>query len=602
MDYDLVCLGGGLASSSVSRYLALQHPDLRILVLEKNSDTHYNPGESTVGVAGLFMIRDLGLSTYCYLNHLPKCGLRYFFHADDDAFDLTRCSEIGPNILPIIPTFQVDRKRLDRDLWDMNREIGIDVRTGCPVEGLELGRDGELHRIRFQQEGRSHEVEARWVVSALGRNAALNRRFDHASPMTPDPEHRTAAAWARFSGVKDIDRMGSDTWRRKVGYTSRYLSTNHFMGRGYWIWAIPIGGGVVSWGLVYDRDELDETVSGRQGFLDFLRDHRFCAEMLDDAEMLDFQSHPRLAFRRERFCSADRWALIGDAYGFVDPFYSPGTDVIAREAYLLQHLITESDQARLEEKVALVNRYQAFEYELLRLLYLKQYRGFGSYELFNIKSLWDFHSYTNRLVWFFMDRKYAQLNWISKELQNAPRTLGLTRAIQNGFRALGAYLIQQGLEQRHNLDHYSLRQNRFRMEEEILAGYRDGKSISNHLFLCKLTVSELIQARFDIQGFSDHDMAQRALTSTAMVEFELSEAWIRRFCARLARQLSYRLGEVTGSELRFELELGDFSRPVPRSLDDQPDHVKTRIAEVWGKRFSNPVADELIETPTITLA
>jgi hypothetical protein len=44
-----------------------------------------------------------------------------------------------------------------------------------------------------------------------------------------------------LSRIRDSydDELGDEAWRKRVGFTSRYLSTNHFMGRGFWIWAIP---------------------------------------------------------------------------------------------------------------------------------------------------------------------------------------------------------------------------------------------------------------------------------------------------------------------------------------------------------------------------
>ena len=61
--YDIIFLGGGLASNLIARYLQKKYPDFKILVLEKNIKAHHNPGESTVGVTGLFMILNLTLST-----------------------------------------------------------------------------------------------------------------------------------------------------------------------------------------------------------------------------------------------------------------------------------------------------------------------------------------------------------------------------------------------------------------------------------------------------------------------------------------------------------------------------------------------------------
>jgi len=63
--------------------------------------------------------------------------------------------------------------------------------------------------------------------------------FNRLSPPADDTEHLTAGALGRFSGTRDIDELGDEAWRKRVGFTSRYLSTNHFMGRGFWIWAIP---------------------------------------------------------------------------------------------------------------------------------------------------------------------------------------------------------------------------------------------------------------------------------------------------------------------------------------------------------------------------
>jgi len=594
---DVVFLGGGLAASMMARYLKRSHPHLQITVVEKNTDTHYSPGESTVGVAAIFLIRDLGLSTYCYLNHLPKCGLRYFFHDHDKEFDVTACSEIGPNILPIIPTFQVDRKRLDKDLWDLNRQIGIDVRTGCPVVDIELGAGKTPHRIRFQQDGETKTVRAHWLVNALGRNPRVGAPFDELAPSHGDQDLRTAAAWGRFRNTRDIDLLGDDAWRARVGYTARYLSTNHFMGRGFWIWAIPIGEGIVSWGAVYDTTIVHEDLTSKESFRAFLESQPFPKALLEGAEQIDFQSHPHLTFKREQFCSTDRWAIVGDSHGFVDPFYSPGSDSLARQAYLLEHLVLEEDDGELQRKVDLINEYSCFEYDLLKLLYDDQYNGFGSYELFNIKSLWDFHSYTNRLVWFFLSRKYADLEWLETELANKQRTLQLTGAIQRGLRDLATYLIESGRYERKNQGEYSLRQNRFRMEEEMLAAYDDGTSISSHFHICRLTVSEMVEVRFDIDGFLRNKLAQRLLSSVEIAHFELNEAWFQSFCERLARQLEADLTARFERPFRLHIDRDSFSMPYPRGLEDEPAEVRDLAAAIWGEEASNPVLDALIGHP-----
>jgi len=61
--------------------------------------------------------------------------------------------------------------------------------------------------------------------------------------------------WARFSGVKEWD---SYEWRERFPdyanscRTGREWATNRLFGRGWWVWIIPLQGGDVSAGIVYD--------------------------------------------------------------------------------------------------------------------------------------------------------------------------------------------------------------------------------------------------------------------------------------------------------------------------------------------------------------
>ena len=128
----------------------------------------------------------------------------------------------------------------------------------------------------------------------------------------------------------------------------------------------------------------------------------------------------------------------------------------------------EKRKEKKKEKEEKVNEKKRKEYEKVKVMYKEKNKGFGSYELFNIKSLWDFHSYTNRLVWYFLDKRYKDTDFVSKELRNKEKTIQLTRAVQSGFTALATHLTETGRYERKNLGEYSLRQNRFRMEEDML--------------------------------------------------------------------------------------------------------------------------------------
>ena len=543
-NYDLVFLGGGLASTLISRFIKLRHPHLKILVLEKNAHANWAPGESTVGVAGTFLIRDLGLSTYAYLNQLPKNGLRFIFTDESNRsapqFDITQCSEIGSYKLPVVPTFQIDRKRIVEDIWKLNEGIGIEIRLEVEIQDLQVCENGEdLHVLTFKQRGgTSEKVTCRWLINGSGRTAKFAPIFNELSPATDDPDHCTAAGWGRYTHTGDIDLLGDDAWRKQAGFTSRYLSTNHFMGEGYWIWAIPIDRGIVSYGAVYDKKVVKQDLTQNDIFNKFLRENPISRELLKNAHQEDFQSHSHLPFKRKYFCSKNRWALIGDSFMFVDPFYSPGSDVIAREARHIEHLIG-CEKGRLPELVEMINKYTHYEYEVLKALYVNQYRGFGSFEVYNIKSYWDFYAYTNTILWPFLSKCHEDQNWLKAQVQLGAETLKLVQAIQKGFQDLTSHICkEQGME-RHNLGRYSSRQNYFPIEDEMLLGrYSNELSRKNHLQLCKQTVSETISCRFEIPGFGVHPKVQERLDFEAIGSFQLTPGWLEGFLARAKVQLS----------------------------------------------------------------
>jgi flavin-dependent dehydrogenase len=592
--FDLIFLGAGLASGTVARFLKLKHPDLRILILEKKPDTNHSPGESTVGVAGMFFIRDLGLSTYLYLNHLPKNGLRYFFTPEDlthyPNLEISDCSEIGSNLMPIFPTFQVDRKRLDKDLWHMNEKLGITTLYGVSFadSDVSFGSGNDSHTISYQYDNQTFLASARWMIQAQGRRSTT---FAKIFPATLDTEHLTAGAWGRYENVKDIDSLGNDQFRSRVGYTSRYLSTNHFMGRGYWIWAIPIARGLVSFGVVYDKVELGRDLCSSEAMNEFFRQHPLVSKLLDGATQIDFQFGTDLAHRASAYCSPDRLALIGDSLMFVDPFYSPGSDLIARQAWYLHHLISASDTDELKHRSQVLNDLIRLEFDSLKLLYCNQYPGFGSFELYNIKALWDFHSYTNRVLWNYFSGKAQDFEFCENEVKHQQRGLATTRAIQNGFISLCQWLDDSKMYDRKNLGQYSLRQNRFPIEEQMLSGnYSDDDSLLQHLHLCRLVIDELVNLRFQLNGGFSRQFLHDNLLFNTMEKFELNQTWLSGFLNRLSARFFRQVG---ASDTNLLLTIEDLQKDLPHALVNASESIKSEAREVWNRPLANVVLRDM---------
>jgi hypothetical protein len=127
----------------------------------------------------------------------------------------------------------------------------------------------------------------------------------------------------------DGDWLASRRHGKSGATCARGLSTNHFTGPGWWVWVIPLPGGDVSVGVVWDERIFDlpagESLSER--FERFLRGFPAGRELMEGATRVadDFHALHHLPYRVTRLMG-DGWALVGDAAGFIDPFYSPGLD------------------------------------------------------------------------------------------------------------------------------------------------------------------------------------------------------------------------------------------------------------------------------------
>ncbi|HGG56339.1 MAG TPA: NAD(P)/FAD-dependent oxidoreductase, partial [Nannocystis exedens] len=348
LNVDVAIIGGGLAGNLLARHLRRALPSLSVAVFDRVRKSSLKVGESTVEIASHYLSRRLGLSTYLYENHLPKNGLRFFFDTPKRDASLTEMSELGSHSYPPLPAFQVDRARLEADLWDMNRADGVELYLGVKVTDLEIderapGKGPRTHTFRAlpvpvhdadgdgngngEAESEEFNVRCRWLVDASGRARVLPRRLGLMTPI----DHNVAAAWGRFRGVADMDDIQNPAWNARVRYTHRTLSTNHFCYPGYWIWFIPIGRGLTSVGVVADHKSFSNSMRKSEGFQSFLREHRAVRELLADAEGLDIMSLGKLSYGTKRYFSRHGWYLTGETASFPDPFYSPGSDIIALE-------------------------------------------------------------------------------------------------------------------------------------------------------------------------------------------------------------------------------------------------------------------------------
>ena len=395
--YDVVVIGGALSGAATATLLIRQNPGIRVLIVEKAEKLSRRVGEATVEVSGFFMCRVLGMTQYLNENHLVKQGLRFWFQ-NDQVKALDEASELGAKYLARIPSFQLDRAAFDEEVLRRAGEAGATILRPATVSKIQLTAGGEQTMEVRCGEVR-HSVTARWVVDGSGQAAVLARKEGWWRANT---EHPTAAAWSRWSGVKDWDSrelaQKFPAWA-KVVYGMRNTATNHIIGDGWWSWWIPLKGGDVSIGVVWDQRLVDFPSDGGSigdRVKTFLMEHPVGREMLVDATYHEDDQlwRKNLAYYSTTFCG-DGFVLVGDAAAFMDPFYSPGMDWISFTASSAAHLITQQRQG-LNTPQTYEKYNTAFADSHSRwfaALYKDKYEYMGEYDLMGLAFSMDLGLY-----------------------------------------------------------------------------------------------------------------------------------------------------------------------------------------------------------------
>jgi flavin-dependent dehydrogenase len=390
----------------------MEAPDLRVLVAEKRRhpvpEAAFKVGESSVEIGAHYFQKRLGLEAHLREAHLEKLGLRYFFpHGDNRS--LTSRVELGPPQFPPVPSFQLDRGRLENFLLKTNAEMGVEVMDDCRVQAIALDATAG-HRVTLSSAAGTRAITARWVVDASGRAGLLKRQLGLRRPSS----HAANAAWWRFRSRIKIDDWSDDrAWKARVPTGLRWHSTVHLMGVGYWFWLIQLGSGSHSFGIVADGAlHPFSRINRFERALDWLREFEPQAAEIMEAhadELEDFLALQHFAHGCARVFSADRWALTGEAGAFTDPFYSPGSDFIAMSNdYIADLILRETRGDDIRARAETFNAAYLRFFDAFIRLYDGQYPIMGNAQVMTAKVAWDNACYWAINALLFFQRRLRQ--------------------------------------------------------------------------------------------------------------------------------------------------------------------------------------------------
>jgi flavin-dependent dehydrogenase len=449
---DVLIMGGGLAGMTLALQLRQRLPDLEVLVLERRAHpvplACHKVGESSVEIGAHYFEHTLGLREHLQGAQLRKFGFRFFF--SEGRRDLHRVTELGASRPLPVPSYQIDRGLFENFLGQECTRRGIRFIDESMIRQVDLTEDGSPHTVHWQRAGGTlQQTQARWVVDACGRAGLIKRKLNLARENT----HGAHAVWFRISEHIHIDAWPlegdapdnaalAQTWRERCVTPTRWLSTNHLVGAGYWVWLIPLASGSHSVGIVADpRYHPLEGMNTFEKAMDWLRE--FQPALFDDLDgkrdkLQDFAFFKRFSYDCSLVFSDQRWALAGEAGRFLDPFYSPGSDFIAiGNTYITDLIVRDRAGQRLAAHTRVYEQVFRSFYDSTLALYVDQYGLFGDPEVLPTKVIWDYTYYWSVLAQMFCQERLTDLASLSHLRDELAVCQQLNLEVQHFLRAWG---------------------------------------------------------------------------------------------------------------------------------------------------------------------
>jgi flavin-dependent dehydrogenase len=439
--HDVIIMGGGLAGLTLALQLRQRLPGLDVLVLERRGhpvpEACHKVGESSVEIAAHYFHEVLGLGEHLRERQLKKFGFRFFF--SEGSRDIAAVGELGASRPLPVTSWQIDRGIFENFLGAEVQRRGVRFEDNALIRAVDLAEDRTTaHRVGWQRPGQAPQTaRARWVIDACGRAGLLKRKLG----LAQDNAHPVHAVWFRIGEHVRLDDWSADpAWRGRCATPTRWLSTNHLVGAGYWVWLIPLASGSHSVGIVADPRfhplERMDTFERAMAWL-----HEYQPLLYDDLDgkrgkLQDFAFFRHFSYDCKQVFSARRWALAGEAGRFPDPFYSPGSDFIAIGNTYITELVAR-DHAGLPLGAHTKIYEQIFRsfYDNTMALYLDQYGLFGDPEVLPTKIIWDYTYYWSVLAQLFFQRRLTDLPALSHLRDELAHCRQLNVAVQGHLRA-----------------------------------------------------------------------------------------------------------------------------------------------------------------------
>jgi flavin-dependent dehydrogenase len=439
---DVAILGGGLAGLTLSLQLKKRFPDISIRVLERRAHpvplAAHKVGESSVEIAAHYFDTVLGLKQHLMEDQLKKFGFRFFF--SDGRRDFDKVTELGASRALPTGSYQIDRGIFENKLGKLALEAGVNFIDSAVVREFVIDEKDE-HRVVYEAGGAMHELRCRWLIDASGRAGLIKRKLD----LAQTNEHNVGAVWFRIAARINVDDWSDDPeWLNRCTPPNRWLSTSHLVGKGYWVWLIPLASGSHSVGIVVDNDthpvDSLNSFDRAMAWLEVHQPRLFDHLQSERDKLQDFAFFKRFSYGcKQVYSGKQRWALTGEAGLFLDPFYSPGSDFIATSNTFVTELIAhDRNKGPAAMYAELYDQVYQTLYRTMLSLYQGQYDLFADPEVMPHKVAWDYTYYWGIMCPLFYQNKLVDMGIMARLQKPLAQLQELNQAVQHFLRAWSA--------------------------------------------------------------------------------------------------------------------------------------------------------------------
>lgn len=454
--FDVLILGGGAGGLTLALQLLRSDPSLKVAVVEKNlhpvPEVTHKVGESTVEIAAHYLRDRLGLADHLERDQIRKFGLRMFFNEGSGDWDLATRRELGASTFPMHATYQLDRGRLENELFARCVAAGAyfihepvtAIQPAVALDSAAAHSDelqalhGSLHRVTVGTGAQANMLLGRWLIDATGRSRLLSRAIGADRVKVG---HKASSAWLRIRHELDVSTFSADAaWRARTFEGDRAMSTVHLMGKGYWVWLIRLASGATSVGIVADETHHDfaqfNTLDRALVWLD-KHEPALAIQLREHAgDVCDFRVMRNYSYGASKvFDGQARWALTGEASVFLDPLYSPGLDHIAIANNLIGDLIARD---RAGEDVRFVGEHHDTLFrriaEIWLAIYENQYSLMGDAVVMTSKVIWDTAFYWGVFGSLFFADRLRCATTMPSVVENLNEFSALSNRMQSFFR------------------------------------------------------------------------------------------------------------------------------------------------------------------------